>query len=105
MTLRRTWRTLIDEGYFDLTANHRKPPVEIAQTVRRAIEQSLKDLGERRRRGYKPASQIASKLNKPAAFLQAPAGREVQFLHPLPNRWLLGVGPKTAARLDSAGLA
>ena len=98
-------QTSIDEGYFDLTANHRKPPIEIAQTVRRAIQQSLKISVSEGMGANKLVSQIASKLNKPAAFLQVPAGGEVQFLHPLPNRWLPGVGPKTAARLDTAGLA
>src|SRR5688572_22298704 len=35
-------QTSIDEGYFDLTANRSKPPVEIALTVSQAIRQSLK---------------------------------------------------------------
>ena len=35
-------QTSIDEGYFDMTANRRKPPVEIALTIRKAIRQSLK---------------------------------------------------------------
>src|SRR5690348_16998762 len=35
-------QTSIDEGYFDLTANRKKPPVEIALTIRKAIGQSLK---------------------------------------------------------------
>ena len=30
-------QTLIDEGYFDLTANRREPPAEIALTIRKAI--------------------------------------------------------------------
>ena len=34
-----------------------------------------------------------------------PGGHEKQFLHPLPNRWLPGIGPKTSARLNAAGLA
>src|SRR5206468_2580001 len=34
-----------------------------------------------------------------------PAGAEIAFLHPLPNRWLPGVGPHTGQRLDAAGLA
>ena len=33
-----------------------------------------------------------------------PPGQELPFLHPLPNRWLPGVGGKTADRLNSAGL-
>ena len=38
-------------------------------------------------------SQIASKLAKPAAFNEVPAGLEIPFLHPLSSRWLPGVGP------------
>jgi DNA-directed DNA polymerase III PolC len=98
-------QTSIDEGYFDLTANRRKPPVEIALTIRTAIQQSLKIIVSEGIGSNKLVSQIASKLNKPAAFQTVPGGQEKQFLHPLPNRWLPGIGPKTAVRLNSAGLA
>jgi len=98
-------QTSIDEGYFDLTANRRKPPVEIALTIRKAIGQSLKIIVSEGIGSNKLVSQIASKLNKPAAFQTVPGGQEKQFLHPLPNRWLPGIGPKTAVRLNAAGLA
>jgi DNA-directed DNA polymerase III PolC len=98
-------QTSIDEGYFDLTANRRKPPVEIALTIRTAIQQSLKIIVSEGIGSNKLVSQIASKLNKPAAFQAVPGGQEKQFLHPLPNRWLPGIGPKTAVRLNAAGLA
>ena len=98
-------QTSIDEGYFDLTANHRKPPVEIAQVIRKAIGQSLKISVSQGIASNKLISQIASKLNKPAAFQAVPGGQEKVFLHPLPNRWLPGIGPKTAVRLNAAGLA
>jgi error-prone DNA polymerase len=98
-------QTSIDEGYFDLTANRRKPPAEIALTIRAAIQQSLKIIVSEGIGSNKLVSQIASKLNKPAAFQAVPGGQEKQFLHPLPNRWLPGIGPKTAVRLNSAGLA
>ena len=35
--------------------------------------------------------------NKPAAFRVRAAGTRARFLHPLPNNWLPGVGPKTAS--------
>src|SRR5580698_9227564 len=35
-------QTSIDEGYFDITANRSRPPIEIAQIISRAIQQSLK---------------------------------------------------------------
>jgi error-prone DNA polymerase len=98
-------QTSIDEGYFDLTANHKKPAFEIAQIIRNAISQSLKIAVSEGIASNKLVSQIASKLNKPAAFQSVPGGQEKQFLHPLPNKWLPGVGPKTAQRLNAAGLA
>ena len=98
-------QTSIDEGYFDLTANHKKPAVEIALTIRKAIGQSLKITVSEGIASNKLVSQIASKLNKPAAFQTVPGGQEKHFLHPLPNRWLPGIGPKTAVRLNAAGLA
>ncbi len=94
----------IDEGYFDLTAV-RRPPLEVAATIRDAIRQSLKISVSEGIGTSKLVTQIASKLHKPAAFEFVSPGSEVSFLHPLPNRWLPGVGPKTSERLDAAGLA
>lgn len=96
--------TSIDEGYFDLSGV-RKQPVEVAQTIRKAIGQSLKITVSEGIGSNKLVSQIAAKLRKPAAFECVPPGGEVPFLHPLPNRWLPGVGHKAADRLNAAGLA
>jgi len=98
-------RTSIDEGYFDLTANRKKPAVEIARIISKAIRQSLKITVSEGVASNKLISQIASKLNKPAAFYSVPDGEEKQFIQPLPNRWLPGIGLKTSARLNAAGLA
>jgi len=98
-------QTSIDEGYFDITANRSKPPLEIAHTISQAIRQSLKITVSEGIASNKLISQIASKLNKPAAFHTVPDGEERHFLHPLLNKWLPGVGPKTALRLNAAGLA
>jgi len=94
----------IDEGYFDLTGT-RKPPVAIAETIRKAIRQSLKLPVSEGIASNKLVSQIASKLKKPQAFQFVPAGGESVFLSPLANKWLPGVGPKTARQLNAAGLA
>ena len=96
--------TSIDEGYLDLTST-RKDPVAIAHTLREAIRQSLKITISEGIASNKLVSQIASKLNKPASFAEVLAGNETRFLHPLPNRWLPGVGPATSGRLNAAGLA
>ncbi len=94
----------IDEGYFDLTGA-RKPAVNIAETIRHAIRQALKLPVSEGIGSNKLISQIASKVQKPAAFQFVPAGGEAGFLAPLANKWLPGVGPKTANQLNAAGLA
>ncbi len=98
-------QTSIDEGYFDLSANRKKSPAEIALTIRRAIGQKLKIMVSEGIATNKLSSAVASKLTKPAAFNEILRGKEREFLHPLPNKWLPGVGPKTSLRLDAAGLA
>lgn len=98
-------QTSIDEGYFDLTANRKKPAAEIALAIRKAIGQRLKINVSEGIGSNKLISAVASKLTKPAAFNEIPPGSETAFLHPLPNHWLPGIGPKTSARLNAAGLA
>ncbi|TVR50529.1 MAG: DNA polymerase III subunit alpha [Puniceicoccaceae bacterium] len=94
----------IDEGYFDLRMDARRPAREVAEALRRAIGQSLKIPVSEGIAGNKLVAQVASKLKKPACFLEVPAGGERAFLAPLPNRWLPGVGPKLGGVLDAAGL-
>ena len=98
-------QTSIDEGYFDLTANRKHPAIEIALTIRKAIGQKLKITVSEGIGTNKLVSAVASKLTKPAAFSAVPPGGEAAFLHPLPNKWLPGIGPKTSMRLNAAGLA
>jgi DNA-directed DNA polymerase III PolC len=98
-------QTSIDEGYFDITANRSKPYLEIAQTIGKAIRQLLKITVSQGIASNKLVSQIASKLNKPCAFQSVAEGEGKLFLHPLPNRWLPGIGPKSSMRLNAAGLA
>ncbi len=93
----------VDEGYFDVTGS-RKTPIQIAESIRHAIRQSLKLTVSEGIASNKLVSQIASKLNKPSAFSCVPMGGERAFMHPLANRWLPGIGPKTAVRLNAAGL-
>ena len=94
----------IDEGYFDLSGC-RRPAVEVAQTIRRAIGQSLRISVSEGIGSTKLVSAVASKLRKPSALVEVPRGAETEFLHPLPNKWLPGVGPRTSGRLQAAGLA
>ena len=41
----------------------------------------------------------------PMVFWKCRSGAEKDFLSPLPNKWLPGVGPKLSGILNSAGLA
>src|SRR4029077_17853540 len=92
------------ERYFDL-GGQKQPPRDVAETIRKAIRQSLKIGVSEGIAASKLVSQIASKLRKPACFLEIAAGREREFLDPLENKWLPGVGPKLSDTLTSAGLA
>src|SRR5437588_6916121 len=69
----------IDEGYFDLTGSP-KPALGIAKTIQRAIRQALKLSVSEGVGSNKLISQIASKLEKPAAFQLVPPGHEARFV-------------------------
>src|ERR1035437_6017387 len=55
-------QTSLDEGYFDLTPHHKKPPGETPPTIPKAIGQSLKISVSEGSPSNKLVSQIASKL-------------------------------------------
>ena len=94
----------IDEGYFDLRSQKKKPAREIAATIRQAVAQSLKLSASFGIGSNKLVSQVASKLRKPGCFIEVLGGTEQGFLAPLPNRWLPSIGPKIGTTLDAAGL-
>jgi len=52
----------------------------------------------------KHLAKVASQTAKPDGLLVVEAGKELEFLHPLPVERLWGVGPKTAGRLHARGL-
>jgi len=95
----------IDEGYFDLGGQRQHSAHDVAEIIRRAIRQSLKITVSEGIASNKLVSQVASKLRKPACFIEVESGFEKEFLAPLPNKWLPGVGPKVSADLSAAGLA
>jgi DNA polymerase-4 len=95
----------IDEGYFDLRGQRQHSAHHVADTIRRAIRQSLKISVSEGIASNKLVSQIASKLRKPACFIEVEKGSERRFLAPLLNKWLPGVGPALSGTLNAAGLA
>jgi DNA-directed DNA polymerase III PolC len=94
----------LDEGYLDLSANRKHRAVDAAAELRKTIYDTLKISVSMGIGQNKLVSQIASKLNKPAAFREVAVGSERLFLNPLTNRWLPGVGPRVGTTLDAAGL-
>ncbi len=100
-------KTGIDEAFFDLT----KPSggdYEIARSMAEAIKKSLRDdeglscsigLGK-----SKAVAKICSDMSKPGGLILVSSDATRAFLAPLPVTKLSGVGPKTAAILESHGI-
>ena len=97
----------IDEAFLDVRGLEHVcgTPVEIAERLRRDV---------RNRAGLaitvgiattKHLAKVASASAKPDGLLLVPAGRELEFLHPLPVERLWGVGPATAEKLHARGLS
>jgi DNA polymerase-4 len=99
----------VDEGYLDLTGTRaclKREPDEVAEKFRRDVKDWLKVTISQGLARTKLLSQIASKLNKPDLLTVIPPDdhRELAFLHPLPVKWLPGIGPTTDKLMQSAGL-
>jgi DNA polymerase-4 len=99
----------VDEGYLDLTGTRaclKREPDEVAEKFRRDVKDWLKVTISQGLARTKLLSQIASKLNKPDLLTVIPSDeqRELGFLHPLPVKWLPGIGPTTDQLMQSAGL-
>ena len=95
----------LDEGYLDLSANRKASRQRmLPPNCGRRFTTCSRSASPSASAQNKLVSQIASKLNKPAAFREVAVGGERLFLNPLANRWLPGVGPKVGTTLDAAGL-
>jgi DNA polymerase IV len=95
----------IDEAFLDVGGLRRLagPPVAIAERLRQRVRD---EVGLPITVGVactKFLAKVASAVGKPDGLLLAPAGGELEFLHPLPVERLWGVGPKTAAKLHGRG--
>ncbi len=97
----------IDEAFLDVRGMERAfgTPVEIAERLRRDVAERVGlpiTVGVAR---TKFLAKVASGVAKPDGLLVVPPDRELAFLHPLPIERLWGVGPVTAAKLRSRGIA
>ena len=90
----------IDEGYLALDERGGEHAREVQQALRSRVRLSA-SLGVAT---CKVVAKIASDRDKPGGLTIVPAGEEASFLAPLPLRALPGIGPRTQARLNAAGL-
>ncbi len=96
----------VDEAFLDVSGlrMHYSSPADVAVAVRRSIRD---DLGLPASVGVattKFMAKLASESAKPDGIRQVEAGRELDFLHPLPVRALWGVGQSTHAALEQLGI-
>jgi DNA polymerase IV len=99
-------RTGMDEGYLDLgevAANfgEARALAEAVQTSVRGATSLTAAMGVAT---SKVVAKIASDRRKPGGLTVVPPGREASFLAPFDVRRLPGIGPRSEARLRSAGL-
>jgi DNA polymerase IV len=97
----------IDEAFLDVRGLERiaGSPAEIAVRLRQGVRERVGlplSVGVAR---TKHLAKVASALAKPDGLLVVAPEEEAAFLHPLPVDRIWGVGPATARRLRSLGLA
>jgi DNA polymerase IV len=97
----------IDEAFLDVRGMERiaGTPTEIAVRLRRAARERVGlpvTVGIAR---TKFLAKVASAVAKPDGLLAVPPEGEPAFLHPLPVERVWGIGPATAAKLRSRGIA
>lgn len=100
-------RNSIDEGYLDLAPCGLKTTADIERKVRALQQRIWDDLQIPTSFGLaanKLVAAIASKARKPRGFTIVPPGEEAAFLAPLKVSVLPGIGTKTNARLEAAGI-
>ena len=111
----RIEKASIDEGYLDWTRDQwrairpnrtapRHWPVDLAEQLRNAVADETHlsvsvGIGANRL-----IAKIASKCSKPRGICHVARGAEQAFLAPLPLRAVPGIGPRSAAVLDSHAL-
>ena len=95
----------LDEAYLDVTdALQNRSPLAIAIDVKERIANEVGLTVSVGLGTGKCVAKIASDLQKPDGLVVVPVGQEAQFLAPLAVGKLLGVGPKSAAELNAAGV-
>src|SRR3954449_1336106 len=99
-------RISIDEAFLDVTGSVHLfgPPAAMATEIRRRVRDELGLPISVGVASTKHLAKVASQVAKPDGMVVVEAGREQEFLAPLPVELLWGVGPATKAKLDASGI-
>ncbi|MBC7294218.1 MAG: DNA polymerase IV, partial [Thermoleophilia bacterium] len=97
----------LDEAYVDLTGTERLfgSPVDTARLIQQRVAQELDLSISVGVASNKLVAKVASDYHKPGGFTVVPAGKEAEFLAPLPVEKLPGVGPVLLEQLRDRGVA
>jgi len=95
----------LDEAYIDVTGcDIFGSPHQIAVKIKERIRKELDLIASVGIASCKVVAKIASDLSKPDGLIEVAAGKEKQFLAPLPINRLPGVGSKTEEALKTLGI-
>ena len=95
----------LDEAYLDITVPALgRPPIAIAIDIKERVTAETGLAVSVGLSTGKCVAKIASDLQKPDGLVVVPIGEEPAFLAPLPVGKLLGIGPKSASRLQADGV-
>ena len=96
----------VDEAFIDISGLrlHYDSPAAVGTALRSSIRAELGLPASVGISAVKFISKLASDAAKPDGMLVVPAGRELEFLHPMPVRCLWGVGAATHASLETLGV-
>jgi len=95
----------MDEAFVDFGTVSLEEAVDLAQTIRREIYETVRLTVSAGVASGKMVAKILSDSCKPNGLQALPPGEEAAFLAPMPVGRLWGVGPKTQARLLDRGIS
>lgn len=94
----------LDEAFLDMSSGTTVQPLTLGQAIKSRIRSQT---GLNASVGFGPnklIAKIASDRSKPDGLLHIPADRVQTVLDPLPVTVLWGIGPRTGAQLEKAGI-
>ena len=97
----------LDEAFLDVSqrVESGRTPEELARWIKSTVRSETQLTVSCGAATSKSLAKIASGMSKPDGLMVVPPGDERAVLAPLPVRGLWGVGLKTAARLERAGVS